>query len=77
MLNLGGNNKVKTYEAIAHEEKNKADGFQLIKEYEHFYLKGKYQNGEMLYKECFSKFDVDGHKNPEKSHNIYQRRYRV
>lgn len=52
--------KFKAYEKITRSEKKRAEGFELIKEYEDFYLYGKYKDGELLYRECFSKFDIDG-----------------
>ena len=49
------------YSSVSAETKARYKGFEKIKEYEHFYLCGRYNDkGELLYKECFSKFDVDG-----------------
>lgn len=49
------------YSSVSDETRARYKGFEKIKEYEHFYLCGRYNdNGELLYKECFSKFDVDG-----------------
>lgn len=52
--------KFKAYEKITKSEKKRAQGFELIKEYEDYYLYGKYVDGKLLYRECFSKFDIDG-----------------
>ena len=58
------------YDRCSLYEKGKLEkGYRRLKEYEHYYLYGKYnENGEMLYKECFSKFDVDGVRNTKKLH---------
>ena len=46
--------------------------FKFLKEYNKFYLYGYMDKGKILYKECFSKQDIDGiPKNPKKdSENI-------
>lgn len=41
-------------------ERDRVKDFKFIKEYKHYYLYGKYKDGKLLYKECFSKFDIDG-----------------
>lgn len=52
--------KTKDYGKVGELEVRRYKDFDLLKEYEYFYLCGKHQNGKLLYKECFSKFDVDG-----------------
>lgn len=57
---------VRSVEAVSKAEKERAKNFQLIKEYKTYYLYGRYtQDGKLLYRECFSKFDIDG-VNPQK-----------
>ena len=56
----GCNGKIKAWDRLAKQEKMRAKGFRLLEEYECFYLYGKYENDQLLYKECFSKFDIDG-----------------
>lgn len=48
------------YESASRFERHKYKEFEILEEYEWFYLCGKFEKGELLYKECFSKFDVDG-----------------
>lgn len=50
------------YDTCSELEKKKAEqGYRRLEEYEDFYLYGKYnKDGVLLYKECFSKFDIDG-----------------
>ena len=51
-----------SYEKCSEYEKQKIqEGYKRIAEYPSFYLYGKYDRyGNLLYRECFSKFDVDG-----------------
>lgn len=53
-----------SYEKCSEYERSKlAQGYKRIKKYAYFYLYGKYDiNGNLLYKECFSIFDVEGPK---------------
>lgn len=61
MLNLGSSGRYKQYNVVSNLEKKRAlEGFARLAEYEHFYLYGKVLNGQIIYKECFSKFDIDG-----------------
>ncbi len=69
--------KAKDYGKIGELEVRKFREFDLLKEYEHFYLCGKHQNGKLLYKECFSKFDVDGIEPQEGMKAIYKRRWTI
>jgi hypothetical protein len=50
------------YEECAKYEKKKfGKGYIVLKEYEDFYLCGKVdENNKVMYRECFSKFDIDG-----------------
>ena len=44
-----------------YEQQKLQQGYKRIKEYKNFYLYGKYdKDGNLLYRECFSKFDIDG-----------------
>lgn len=52
--------KKKSYLAIPEQEKLRSKGFVVLKEYKDYYLCGKEKDDEILYRECFSKFDVDG-----------------
>ena len=53
--------KYKNYKLLAEESRERYKGFVKLKEYKHYYLCGRFNDkGELLYKECFSKFDVDG-----------------
>lgn len=62
-----GSKQAWSYDVVANNEKNRAKGFVKLKEYENFYLYGKYdEQGNLLYKECFSKFDIDGVQNRPK-----------
>ena len=51
-----------SYDKCSEYEKAKLKiGYKRIKEYENFYLYGKYDKDDnFLYNECFSKFDIDG-----------------
>ena len=40
-------------------QREKFRDFEILKEYKYYYLCGKFVDGKLLYKECFSKFDVD------------------
>lgn len=53
------------YKSIPNQEKKRSEGFERLEEYEYFYLCGRYRDGRLLYKECFSKFDIDGVTNPK------------
>jgi hypothetical protein len=65
------------YSSVSDETKARYKGFEKIKEYEHFYLCGRYtDDGKLLYKECFSKFDVDGVKVMHKSREPYTQWWR-
>ena len=68
---LGGRRTFSNYEKCSGYEKQKLKaGFKRIKEYKDFYLYGKYDfAGNLLYRECFSKFDVDGVKNVKRSYH--------
>ncbi len=48
------------WKKISKFEKLRAKDFAILKEYTHYYLCGKIKDGKVLYKECFSKFDIDG-----------------
>lgn len=67
MLNYGKGTggRFRNYSSCSKFERDKVrQGYQRIKEYETYYLYGKYDNdGNLLYKECFSKFDIDGVEN--------------
>lgn len=53
--------KALNWQAVSSSEKKRAQGFVLIGEYEMFYLYEKRdRNNKPLYRECFSKFDIDG-----------------
>lgn len=52
--------KAKQYDKLGELEVKRYKDFDVIEEYEFFYLCGKFINGKLLYKECFSKFDIDG-----------------
>ena len=51
-----------SYERCSEYEQQKLSlGYKRIKEYKNFYLYGRYdREGNLLYRECFSKFDIDG-----------------
>lgn len=51
-----------SYERCSNYERSKLDlGYKRLAEYESFYLYGRYdREGNLLYKECFSKYDIDG-----------------
>lgn len=53
------------------------ENFKFLKAYKKFYLYGYEDKGKILYKECFSKQDIDGmQKNPKKdSENISKYRH--
>ena len=62
----------RSYITRPNEEKKRMEGFEIIKEYNDYYLCGKFVNGKLLYRETFSKFDIDGIKNnPKRSHMPY------
>ena len=67
---------MKGYMYIPKREKEKIKGFKILDEYEEFYLCGKYDDhGKLLYKECFTKFDIDGVQNEKKcrgNHSQYK-----
>lgn len=50
------------YLSMPGQEKKKVleKGFARLAEYEYFYLYGKIKDDKVLYRECFSKFDIDG-----------------
>ena len=51
----------KTYVSAPIAERDRVKEFKFIKEYQYYYLYGKYDiNGKLLYRECFNKFDIDG-----------------
>lgn len=62
MFNYGIGGRYRNYEACSKFEQDKVrQGYKRLKEYKDYYLYGKYDNdGNLLYKECFSKFDIDG-----------------
>lgn len=61
-----------TIEFRTNQERERAKGFKFIKEYKDYYLYGKYTpEGTLLYKECFSKFDMDGVKPQEQPRRYY------
>ena len=71
----------RSYAHISDYEKSKLEkGYKRIKTYEEFYLYGKYDgSGNLLYRECFSKFDIDGPKKapkPERDPLAKYNRYR-
>lgn len=55
-----------SYDSCKELEQKRYKDFRVLEEYECFYLCGKLQDGEILYRECFSKFDVDGVQNKNK-----------
>lgn len=65
MLNLGSSGRYKQYDVVSNMEKRRAErDFVRLKEYKHFYLYGKVdKDNNVLYKECFSKIDIDGVQN--------------
>ena len=73
MLSHGIQGKLKDYKKVADKEKSRAkDGFKFLKEYECFYLYGKLdKDNNVLYRETFSKFDIDGVPKREKSGRTY------
>lgn len=65
MLNL--ERRYRQYDVLSELEKQRAHrDFARLKEYEHYYLYGRVVDGKILYKECFSKFDIDGVVNTRK-----------
>jgi len=45
----------------AYEKRKFLNGYIILKKYEHFYLCAKVdENDNILYRECFSIFDIDG-----------------
>lgn len=64
-----------SYDKCSEFEKEKLKkGYRRIREYADYYLYGKYNsNGEFLYRECFSKFDVDGVKAVQKTRDPLQK----
>lgn len=62
-----------SYDQAHDDEKERAKGFRLIQEYENYYLMGKYtEDNKLLYRECFSKFDIDG----VEKHKMYGRYFK-
>lgn len=60
-------NTHKDYRTIAEDEKLRSRGFEKIKEYEFYWLCKKLnEDGSTMYRECFSKFDLEGV--PKKRH---------
>ena len=62
MLSQGIQGSFKKYNKVAEGEKLRSENdYVRIQEYEHFYLYAKLdRNHNLLYKETFSKFDIDG-----------------
>jgi len=59
----------------AYEQKKLESGYRRLEEYECFYVFGKYDSeGKFLYRECFSKFDVDGAPKQPRPKRAYNRR---
>lgn len=65
-----------SYQATsAYEQKKIEKNYRRLEEYEWFYVYGKYDNdGNLLYRECFSKFDIDGAPNQTRPKRAYNRR---
>lgn len=58
-----------------YEQKKLESGYKRLEEYECFYVFGKYDNdGNLLYRECFSKFDIDGAPTQPRPKRPYNRR---
>lgn len=67
MLNLGSNGRYRQYDVVSALEKQRAQrDFARLKEYEHYYLYGRVLDGKIIYKECFSKIDIDGVQKPQR-----------
>lgn len=64
-------------EAINKVDKKRFDEeFKVIKEYEEYYLCGKYdKEGKLMYRECFAKFVIDGVKPINKKNFLFESRY--
>ena len=65
------------YAAQVGTEVAKSQEMERIKEYENFYLYGKFKNGKLLYRECFLKQDIDGvqkHQVRKRPYNSFSRR---
>ena len=62
---LGYGKGITGWQRIKEKEKIRAKGFEIIKEYPKFYLCGKIKDGEILYRECFARTDVDSFKAPK------------
>lgn len=61
------NKKLRNYGLISEESRRRYKGFEVLKEYQDYYLCGKFtKDGELLYRECFSKFDVDEKQNKQR-----------
>lgn len=61
--------------ASAYEQKKLEENYRRLEEYEWFYVYGKYDNnGNLLYRECFSKYDVDGSPTHQRIKRAYNRR---
>lgn len=65
MLSQGKQGRLKSYNVVADFEKRRSkEGYIRLEEYEYFYLYGRVdKDNNILYKETFSKFDIDGVKN--------------
>ena len=50
----------KKWSRIAEDEKARFKDYVKLEEYECFYLCAKIKDDKVLYRECFSKFDIDG-----------------
>ena len=59
------------YAGQVSSELAKSQDMQKIKEYNNFYLYGKFHNGRLLYKECFRKSDIDGVKKQYVERDMY------
>jgi len=76
MTTEGEMKKRKSYDGVPETERHRMKDFEVIDKNDKFYIcVRKDKHGNVLYKECFSRFDIDGVKNQRKISKIYEKRY--